>query len=129
MQIIERATLSRSADGAFTELEGRLFGGGVSLILVSSDTPGVGPDLHQHPYPETFLIRTGRARFTVGDEQLIGSGGQIIVVPAGTPLKFEVLGPDPLDMTDVHASDIFITEWLEGPLARSNGSSNPLDLT
>ena len=119
MQIIECAMLGPSTDDAFTEVEGRLFGGGVSLILVRSDVPGVGPELHQHPYPETFLIRTGRAHFTVGDEQLIGSGGQIIVVPAGTPHKFEVLGPGPLDMIDVHASDIFITEWLEGPLSRA----------
>jgi mannose-6-phosphate isomerase-like protein (cupin superfamily) len=118
MQIIEAAQLSRSDDGAFAELEGRPYGSGVSFILVSSDVPGVGPDLHQHPYPETFVVRSGQARFTIGDQQMIGVGGQIMVVPAFTPHKFEVLGPERLEMIDIHASDTFITEWLEGPRAR-----------
>ncbi|HEX9441946.1 MAG TPA: cupin domain-containing protein [Roseiflexaceae bacterium] len=123
MHIIESASLRRSADAALTEFEGRPFGSGVSFIMVSSDVPGVGPDLHQHPYPETFLIRSGRARFTVRDEHIIGVGGQIIVVPAFTPHKFEIIGPERLEMIDMHANDTFITEWLDGPRANPQESS------
>ncbi|MDQ3703641.1 MAG: cupin domain-containing protein [Chloroflexota bacterium] len=117
MQIIEIADLQESEHQPFTWFEGEQFGSGVSLVIISSDEPGVGPYLHQHPYSETFVIRTGRGLFTVGDEQITGAGGQIIVVPALTPHKFAVIGPDRLEMIDIHASATFITEWLEGPRA------------
>lgn len=109
MHIIESADLPRAP---FTEFEGQHYGTSISLIMVTTDEPGAGPDLHQHPYPETFVIRSGSARFTVGDEQIIGVGGQIIVVPPNTPHTFAVIGPAPLDMIDVHANEVFITEWL-----------------
>jgi mannose-6-phosphate isomerase-like protein (cupin superfamily) len=99
--------------GGLTEFEGQPYGAGVSVIVVSTDVEGAGPRLHRHPYPETFVIRGGRARFTVGDQTLIGTAGQVIVVPADTPHKFAAMGPDRLEMVDVHASDHFITEWLE----------------
>jgi mannose-6-phosphate isomerase-like protein (cupin superfamily) len=54
---------------------------------------------------------------------MIGVAGQIIVVPAFTPHKFEVIGPEHVDMIDIHANDTFITEWLEGPRANPQGSS------
>jgi mannose-6-phosphate isomerase-like protein (cupin superfamily) len=107
MRIIRQDLL---IDGDF---EGRMFGSGVSFLLVDTDVVGFGPRLHQHPYTETFIIRSGRARFTVGDEELDGEAGQIIVVPALTPHKFANLGPDRFQSTNIHASDTYITEWLE----------------
>lgn len=128
MQIIEIAGLRSIADEPFTEFEGRKYGAGVSFIMVSSDEQGAGPARHRHPYQETFLIRSGRVLFTVGNEQVRGAGGQIIVVPALTPHRFEVVGPERLDMIDIHASDTFITEWLEGSRAKlqsvTTGSSS-----
>ncbi len=118
-----RLELEATPNAPLTEFEGRQFGSGVALIFVNTDEPGVGPDLHQHPYSETFLIRSGRALFTVGGEQMIGVAGQIIVVPAFTPHKFEVIGPEHVDMIDIHANDTFITEWLEGLRANPQGSS------
>ncbi len=117
MHIVDRASLIERQDQPFAFLEGRPLGAGISLVLASTGESGVGPYLHQHPYPETFVIHSGRALFTVGNEQVTGVGGQIIVVPAFTPHKFEVLGSECLEMTDIHASDTFITEWLEGPRA------------
>ena len=49
----------------------------------------------------------------MGSQLVIGSAGQIIVVPALTPHKFAKTGPDRLEMIDVHANEVFITEWLE----------------
>ena len=118
MSIIEITDLQESDGQPFTWFEGKQFGSGVCLVLASTDEVGVGPYLHRHPYSETFVIQAGRALFTLGDEQITGAGGQIIVVPALTPHKFEVLGPDRLEMVDIHASDTFITEWLEGPRAQ-----------
>ncbi|WP_282217541.1 cupin domain-containing protein [Microbacterium luteolum] len=54
-------------------------------------TPGRGPRLHRHPYAETFVIHHGRALFTVGEEQVVGVGGQILVVPSLVDHRFEVL--------------------------------------
>ncbi|MFB6611237.1 cupin domain-containing protein [Agromyces sp. NPDC056379] len=94
-------------------IEGTTIGSDVSLILTYSSKVGSGPRLHLHPYSETFVIRHGRALFTVGDEQLEAVGGQVLVVPAQTPHKFVIIGPEAMISTHIHASPTFITEWLE----------------
>jgi mannose-6-phosphate isomerase-like protein (cupin superfamily) len=95
------------------EIEGTVSGAGVCLIFNSTHRVGAGPRLHRHPYPETFIIRSGRALFTVGDEQIEAKAGQILVVAADTPHKFSNLGPDLLETIDIHANDRFVIEWLE----------------
>ncbi|MCP2635351.1 cupin domain-containing protein [Microbacterium sp. HD4P20] len=94
-------------------LEGYLIGSQVSIIREHELTPGAGPKLHRHPYTETFVIHRGRAAFTVGDEQLIAVGGQVLVVPRLVPHRFEVLEGGVYEATHIHASDRFVTEWLE----------------
>lgn len=84
----------------------------VSLILIDM-APGDGPKLHSHPYEEVFIVQSGRARYTVGTEEIEATGGQILVVPPGTPHKFINLGPEPLRQIDIHVSDRFITDWLK----------------
>lgn len=113
MHIIETSGYTRDDQRILDNIEGAAYGAGVSLIFEDTDAVGSGPRLHQHPYAETFVIRAGRARFTVGDDELIGEAGHVLVVPAWTPHKFSVLGPDRYVATDIHASDEFITEWLE----------------
>ncbi|PFG40916.1 Cupin domain-containing protein [Georgenia soli] len=103
--------------GRLHQLEGRGCEAGVSLIFTSTAEPGAGPYLHKHPYAVTFVIHAGRASFTVGDQELVGSADQVIVVPGFTPHKFAVLGPEPFWSTNIHASNTFVTEWLEGPRA------------
>jgi mannose-6-phosphate isomerase-like protein (cupin superfamily) len=92
-------------------LEGYLHGGSVSVIVEREDRAGRGPRLHRHPYDETFLVYAGAARFTVGEEELILSAGQILIAPALTPHKFVTLGE--YSAHHVHANDRFVTEWLE----------------
>ena len=60
-----------------------------------------------------FDVRTGRALFTLGDQEIEAMAGQVLVAPAGTPHKFKNLGPGLLETIDIHASDRFITDWLE----------------
>jgi len=93
----------------YEELPG---GANVSIILESTTRSGVGPRLHRHPYAETFVIRRGSATFTVGDEELVGHAGQVIVVPAGTSHKFAT-GRDGYEALHIHANARFETEWLE----------------
>ena len=109
-RLIEREDWARTPGEWHGELQG--FGGEVSLIFVSAE-PGEGPRLHSHPYPETFIVRTGRALYTIGDRQIEAQAGQILVVPAGMPHKFHSLGPGRLESIDIHASERFVTDWLE----------------
>lgn len=113
VHVINRDAWADAPEGWHGEWEGRHAGAGISVIFFSSERIGAGPRLHTHPYPETFIVRQGRARFTVGEQTVEAQAGQILVVPAGTPHKFENLGPGLLETTDIHASDGFVTEWLE----------------
>jgi mannose-6-phosphate isomerase-like protein (cupin superfamily) len=69
--------------------------------------------LHRHPYAEIFVVQDGEATFTVGDDTMEASGGQILIAPAGVPHKFVNSGGGPLRQLDIHLSDHFVTEWLE----------------
>ncbi|MGH3359805.1 MAG: cupin domain-containing protein [Nocardioidaceae bacterium] len=113
MHIIETTGYTRPDGRILDNIEGGAYGAKISLIFEDTDVEGSGPRLHQHPYPETFIIHAGRARFTVADQELIGEAGQVLVVPENTPHKFAVIGPDRYVATHIHANDEFITEWLE----------------
>jgi mannose-6-phosphate isomerase-like protein (cupin superfamily) len=108
-RVIERADWAVSPGRAHGDWEG----GDANVTLIFHDTveAGKGPRLHTHPYPETFVIEAGRARFTVGEEVIEAGPGQILVVPPDTPHKFETLGP--LRSIHIHASPRFVTTWLE----------------
>jgi mannose-6-phosphate isomerase-like protein (cupin superfamily) len=98
--------------GGTIRFEGEPYGSGVSLFLVNNK-PGAGPVLHRHPYPETWIVRAGKALFTAGDEELEGGPGDIVVVSAGTPHKFKNIGDERLELTCIHPSPVFIQEDLE----------------
>jgi mannose-6-phosphate isomerase-like protein (cupin superfamily) len=95
------------------EWQGGAQGAGICVIVNHIERIGAGPRLHSHPYAETFVIRAGRARFTLGGSTVEARAGDILVAPAGTPHKFENLGPEPLETIDIHESGAFVTDWLE----------------
>ena len=109
--VIRAGELRRSRGGTIT-FEGESHGSGVSFFLVDSE-PGAGPGLHRHPYSETWVVRSGTARFTAGGEELEAGPGDIIVVGAETPHKFVNAGPGQLDIVCIHASPVMIQENLE----------------
>ena len=73
-------------------------------IFITRYSRGEGPDLHLHPYPEVFVVQTGTAVFTVGDDQLTVDAGHIVVVPEQTPHGFKNPGDDTLRVVSVHPS-------------------------
>lgn len=73
-------------------------------IFVTVYQRGQGPSLHLHPYPEVFVVETGTAVFTAGDEELVVSEGHIVVVPAETPHGYKNPADDTLRVVSVHAS-------------------------
>jgi mannose-6-phosphate isomerase-like protein (cupin superfamily) len=111
-RIIRSGELERSPKGTVA-FEGKPYGSGVSLFLIDYHQPGEGPVVHRHPYPETWIVRNGNARFTVDGEDVEAGSGDIVVVHAETPHKFKNMGPDRLDVICIHSSPQFIQEDLE----------------
>ena len=112
-KIIAREDWAERPDVWQGEFEGGAFGANVSVMFYTTDRIGGGPKLHRHPYAEVFIIRQGRALFTVGGQEIDATAGQILVAPANTPHKFANLGPGRLETTDLHVTDAFATEWLD----------------
>jgi mannose-6-phosphate isomerase-like protein (cupin superfamily) len=94
------------------EVQGHNHNATVSIIVIDAP-PGSGPKLHRHPYEEVFVIQQGSVTFTAGDETIEATGGQVVVVPAGVAHKFTNSGTGRLRQVDMHASERFVTEWLE----------------
>ena len=85
------------------KFEGHRYGDvDVSFFLVDSP-PGGGAVLHTHPYEEIFVTLEGNATFTVGDDTIEVSAGQIVVAPAGVPHKFAHSGRGPIRPGDFHS--------------------------
>jgi mannose-6-phosphate isomerase-like protein (cupin superfamily) len=110
-RVIRAGELARSPGGTVT-FEGESYGSGVSFFLVDS-APGVGPGLHRHPYSETWIVRSGKARFAAAGEYVEAGPGDIVVVGPETPHKFTIVGTERLDIVCIHASPRMIQEWLE----------------
>lgn len=91
--------------------EGEAYGSGVSFFLIDND-PGEGPELHFHPYPETWIIREGEAEFTIGTQTARASTGDVVVVPPTIPHGFKNVGTGRLEVVCIHASSRFIQQWV-----------------
>lgn len=111
--IMNRSEWAEKPDVWQGEFQGGQYGAGASVMFYTTDRIGGGPKLHVHPYEEIFIVREGRVLYTVGDQKIEATAGQIVFGPANVPHKFENLGPGRLETTDIHVTDRFITEWLE----------------
>jgi quercetin dioxygenase-like cupin family protein len=92
--------------------DGRDHGAAASFFL-NTHAPGEGPDLHRHPYEETFIVLEGTPTFSVDGETVAANPGQIVVVPAGAAHGFKNSGDSRLKMVSIHSSDHVIQEFLE----------------
>ncbi len=95
-----------------SRFDGHEHGASVSFFI-SRNPPGTGPDLHRHPYEETFIVQDGKVRFTVGEQTIEATAGEIVIVPAGTPHKFVSCGSGRLRQISIHPVARMETEWLE----------------
>lgn len=82
-------------------------------IFDTNSPPGRGPGLHVHPYPELFLVDRGEVTFRIGDEQIVVTGRNVLVVPARTPHGFTNTGPEPSRVVSVHPQGRIEQTWLE----------------
>jgi quercetin dioxygenase-like cupin family protein len=89
--------------------EGEPYGSGVSFFFVTND-PGQGPDLHRHPYTETWTVIEGRATITVDDQTILAGPGDTAVVQPDTWHGFKNSGDGVLRIICIHASPVMIQE-------------------
>jgi len=111
----EKAKVLRQSDFELSEtarrFEGEEYGVPISFFM-TEHPPGKLVPLHRHPYPETFVIRSGRGRFTAGEEKLEARGGEIVIVPPNTWHGFESIGDEPLVQVSIHPAPRVEQEWL-----------------
>jgi mannose-6-phosphate isomerase-like protein (cupin superfamily) len=96
-------------------VNGKDLGAGVTVLFYSTEEVGKGPKWHVHTYDEIFIVRAGRALFTIGGDKIEAQAGDILLGPANVPHKFVNLGPGLLETTDIHLSDEWIQTDLEDP--------------
>lgn len=92
--------------------EGDGYGTPISFFSVDNE-PGQGPKLHTHPYPETWIVKRGRALVVAGDETFELGAGDIAIAPANVPHKFTNLGPERLEIVCIHAAGTMAQDDLE----------------
>lgn len=110
------AVLTASTDlasGTTAErFDGESHGGGIELsFFINHTPPGAVIEAHRHPYAEVFVIRGGRATFTVDGADLEAGGGQVVVVPPEAWHGFANTGEAPLEMLSLHPAAAMRTEW------------------
>lgn len=98
--------------GRTIKFEGEDYGSGISFFLVDNEQ-GQGPDLHRHPYSETWVVLEGEAIVTADGRETPASVGDILVVEAETAHQFRATGEGRLRMMCIHASPRFQQENLE----------------
>lgn len=109
MTQIIRSTDLELRPGGTVKFEGAPYGFGASFFHVKNK-PGAGSTLHVHPYPETWLVRTGVVRFTVGGATIEAASGDIVIAASNTPHKYQNIGDNLLEMFCIHPSPQIIQE-------------------
>jgi len=99
----------RVAASRTLRFEGKDHGSGVSFFLVTND-PGQGPDVHRHPYSETWTVLEGEATIRIGGESVVAHAGDTAVVGPDTWHGFTNTGDGVLRIMCIHASPTMIQE-------------------
>jgi mannose-6-phosphate isomerase-like protein (cupin superfamily) len=85
----------------------------VTFFIVNYEEPGLGPELHRHPYDETWLVQSGRVLLQIHEEQAEAGPGDIATVAANAPHKFTSIGAEPARLVCIHSNPRLIQESLE----------------
>jgi len=110
--VIPADELRIGASGRTLRFEGRSSGAGISYFFVDND-PGQGPDLHRHPYAETWVVLEGEATITIGDDVLVAHSGDTATVVPNVWHAFTNSGTGRLRMICIHASDVIVQEFAD----------------
>jgi mannose-6-phosphate isomerase-like protein (cupin superfamily) len=69
--------------------------------------PGNGAPTHSHPVEEVLTVRQGQAEMWIGQERVVVTAGQSLIVPAGRQHGFRNSGQVTLHLHAVLASPVF----------------------
>ena len=69
--------------------------------------PGTGAPTHSHPVEEVLTVREGEAEMWLGDQRVMVTAGQSLIVPAGRNHGFRNSGHVTLHLHAVLASAVF----------------------
>lgn len=106
------AEVLRIGTGRTRRFVGREHGAGVSYFFVDNE-PGQGPELHRHPYTETWIVLEGEAEITIGDMVVRAHAGDTAAAPVWTWHRFVNAGEGRLRIVCIHASPLIIQEWYD----------------
>lgn len=82
--------------------------GAVALCIFEQwVAPGHGAPTHSHPVEEVLTVRDGEAEMWLGEERMIVTAGQAMVVPAGRLHGFRNSGTTTLNIYAVLAAAVF----------------------
>lgn len=118
---IPRDTWGSGRDPWRGHVEGIQLGTDVTVLFYANDEPGKGPEWHMHPYDEIFIIRQGRAEYTIGERKIVAEEGDVLMGPRDVPHKFHNLGPGRLETVDIHLSPRWIQTDLPDPEPEMQG--------
>ncbi|MFF1539005.1 cupin domain-containing protein [Microbacterium sp. NPDC058269] len=102
----------RIGTGRSRRFVGAEHGAEVSYFFVENQ-PGEGPELHWHPYSETWVVIEGVASITVGEETFVAGAGDTATGPAYIPHRFTNVGDGVLKIIGIHASATIIQTFLD----------------
>ncbi len=111
--------------------------GGELLEFDVELTPdGHVPGKHVHPeQEERFTVTSGRMKFKMGRKKTVAEPGDVVVVPAGAPHKFENAGDEPASARVEVRPALRMEELFETAVAlavtgrtTASGMPKPLDL-
>jgi len=74
----------------------RVFSGDNATLAFTTLDPGHEPRPHSHPHEQIVYILSGRARFVVGDDEVVAGPGDMLVVPPGVEHWAETVGDEPV---------------------------------
>lgn len=102
----------RIGTGRSRRFVGTEHGADISYFFVENQ-PGEGPDLHWHPYSETWVVLEGTVQIRRGDELLIAGPGDTATVPPHVVHGFTNAGTGLLRILCIHASAEMIQTFVD----------------
>ncbi len=86
----------------------KAFTGKGATVAINYFKPGHEPKPHSHKHEQIAMILKGKAKFHIGDEEVLLSEGGIVVIPPHVEHYLEVVGDE-----DVENLDVFTPKRLE----------------
>lgn len=79
----------------------KAFTGEGATVAINYFKPDHAPAPHSHKYEQIAMILKGKAKFNIGDEEVILSEGGIVVIPPNVEHYLQVIGDEDVENLDI----------------------------